>query len=151
MNKIILAADHAGFSTKEAVKAHLLANKFEVLDVGAHKLEPDDDYPVYMADAALHVAKDLSGNTKAIVFGGSGNGEAIVCNRFPGVRAAVWYGGDLEIIKLSRQHNDANILSIGSRFVSTEGAIEAIDLWLSTAFSGEERHARRISLIDNIE
>ncbi len=161
--KIILSADHAGFALKEEVKTYLLNKGLEVSDVGAVKLINGDDYPEYMAKAAMEVAGDMSGNTKAIIFGGSGQGEAIMANRFPGVRAVVWYGepalsaqnkndvADLDIIRLSREHNDANVLSIGARFVSVEDAISAIDRWLDTKFSGEERHARRNELIDSIE
>jgi ribose 5-phosphate isomerase B len=98
-----------------------------------------------MASAARKVAGDPEGRTCAIVFGGSGNGEAMVCNRFAGVRAAVWYGGNLEIVKLSRRHNDANVLSIGARFTDGGSATEAVALWLDTAFSGDERHKRRIA------
>jgi ribose 5-phosphate isomerase B len=156
---IVLATDHAGFELKEAIKKFLESEKFQVLDVGAHELVPEDDYPIYMSAAAMKVAQDLSGNTRAIIFGGSGQGEAIVANRFPGVRAVVWYGGgvhsntgaDLDIVKLSREHNDSNVLSIGARFVSETDAKKAVELWLSTPFSGEEKHARRITQIDSIE
>ncbi len=147
---IILAADHAGFTLKESVKTFLQEKGHTVLDVGAHELKDGDDYPVYMAAAGLKVAEDLSGNTRAIIFGGSGQGEAIVANRFPGVRAVVWYGGDKDIIVKSREHNDANVLSFGARFVDEKTANEAVELWLATAFSGDERHARRIAQIDNI-
>lgn len=148
---IILAADHAGYKLKEAVKSFLESKKIQVLDVGAHELVEGDDYPVYMTAAAMKVAEDMKGETRAIIFGGSGQGEAMVANRFPGVRAVVWYGGNDEIIKLSREHNDANILSIGARFVKEDEVKKAIDLWLATPFSTDERHARRIELIDNIE
>jgi len=151
MIQIILAADHAGFKLKEAVKSSLESKKFQVLDVGAHELKDGDDYPVYMTAAAMKVAEDLTGETKAIIFGGSGEGEAIVANRFPGVRAAVWYGGNDEVIKFSRNDNNANVLSIGARFVSEDEAKKAVELWLNTPFSNEERHARRNELIDNIE
>ncbi len=152
---IILAADHAGFALKESIKSSLQSRGLNVLDVGAHGLVDGDDYPTYMAAAALKVAEDMEGGTKAIIFGGSGQGEAMVANRFPGVRAIVWYGGDAErdreIIRLSREHNDANVLSIGARFVSEEEAKQAIELWLDTPFSGDERHARRNAQIDAIE
>jgi len=149
--KIILATDHAGFDLKEKIKDFLQSKKHDVLDVGAHELNNDDDYPVYMTAAAVKVAEDLSGQTKAIIFGGTGQGEAIVANRFPGVRATVWYGSNLDIVKLSRDHNDANVLSIGARFVNLDEAKEAVELWLSTQFSNDERHKRRITQIDNIE
>jgi len=162
MNKeeitIVLASDHAGFALKNSIKEMLENEGYKTLDVGAHEIVPKDDYPVYISAGALKVAEDLTGNTKAIIFGGSGQGEAIVANRFPGVRAIVWYGDysnnpnpELNIIKLSRQHNDANVLSIGARFVNENQAIEAVKLWLTTAFSDEERHKRRIDLIDSIE
>lgn len=149
--QIILAADHAGFKLKESVKKFLESAGHKVLDVGAHELNEGDDYPVFMTAAAMKVAEDLTGETYGIIFGGSGQGEAIISNRFPGVRAAVWYGGNMDIVKLSREHNDANILSIGARFVSEADAKKAVELWLATPFSGEERHVRRITLIDNIE
>ena len=149
--QIIIAADHAGYALKEELKKFLAEKGFETLDVGAHELRPDDDYPEFMAAAAMKVAEDLSGETRAIILGGSGQGEAMVANRFPGVRAAVWYGGDLNIIRLSREHNNANILSIGARFVDKIMVRQAVELWLTTPFSGEARHERRIMEIDNIE
>jgi ribose 5-phosphate isomerase B len=149
--KIILAADHAGFKIKEAVKAYLESKKIEFLDVGAHEYNAGDDYPPFMAAAAMKVASDMSGNTKAFIAGGSGEGEAMVANRFPGVRAVAWYGGSMEIVKLSREHNDANVISMGGRFVNEEEAVKAMDLWLETTFSGDERHKRRIHEMDNIE
>jgi ribose 5-phosphate isomerase B len=151
---IILASDHAGFKLKEAVEKFLdeqFGDSYSITDVGAQELVDGDDYPVYMTAAAMKVAEDLSGNTKAIIFGGSGQGEAIVANRFPGVRAAVYYGGNEEVVELSRKHNDSNVLSIGARFVDEKTACHVVELWLGTAFSGEERHKRRIEQIDNIE
>jgi ribose 5-phosphate isomerase B len=148
--KIVLASDHAGFERKNELLEFLKEEHFEVEDVGAHTLDKGDDYPKYMVKAAMRVVEDPD-NTKAIIFGMSGQGEAIVANRFPGVRAAVWYGGSLDIIKLSREHNDANVLSIGAHFVSKEEMIEAVKLWLSTSFSNEERHKRRIEEIDSVE
>jgi len=148
--KIILAGDHAGFERKNELLNYLKEESFDVEDVGAHTLEPGDDYPKYMVPAAMRVVEDPE-NTRAIIFGMSGQGEAIVANRFPGVRAAVWYGGPTDIIKLSREHNDANVLSIGAGFVSKDEMIKAVKLWLSTPFSKEEKHTRRIEEIDSIE
>ena len=148
--RIILAADHAGFAMKEDIKSYLSQNGYAVEDVGAEKLIDGDDYPQYMAVAAGKVSADHSGTVRAIIFGGSGEGEAIVANRFVGVRAAVWNGGSEEIVKLSRQHNDANVLSIGARFVDVAKAKEIVTLWLNTPFSGEERHKRRIKMIDQL-
>ncbi|MDE2041402.1 MAG: RpiB/LacA/LacB family sugar-phosphate isomerase [Patescibacteria group bacterium] len=155
---IILAADHAGFELKEAIKKFLEGRGEQVFDVGAHELKPEDDYPEYMTAAAMKVASDMKGQTRAIIFGGSGQGEAMVANRFPGVRAVVWYGGGdsasdshESILKLSREHNNSNVLSIGARFVSEDQAKHAVLVWLETPFSNEERHARRIEEIDSIE
>ena len=148
---IVLASDHAGFALKEAVKTFLKSEGYNTLDVGAHELVEGDDYPVYMAAAAMKVAEDLTGSTKAIIFGATGEGEAIVANRFPGVRAAVWNGGNEEIVELSRKHNDANVLSIGAHFVDEKTCLHITELWLTTEFSEEERHKRRIAEIDNIE
>ena len=151
MRTIILASDHAGFKLKEAVKLFLESKKLQVLDVGAHEFNEADDYPPFMTAAAMKVAADLSGETKAIIFGGSGEGEAIVANRFPGVRAVVWYGGSQDILKFARQDNDSNVLSIGARLVNEDEAKKAVELWLNTPFSNEERHKRRIAEIDNIQ
>ncbi len=147
--KIFLATDHAGFNHKEALKKHLIDNGYEIVDCGAEKLVEGDDYVPYMAKAGEEVSKDPQ--SKAIIFGGSGEGEDIVANRFKNVRSAVYYGGPLEIIKLSREHNDANILSIGARFVSIEEALKVVDLWLTTEFSNEDRHVRRLKQIDEIK
>jgi ribose 5-phosphate isomerase B len=148
---IILASDHAGFQLKEKVKTFLQEKGYKVDDVGAQTFVDGDDYPEYMVKAAMEISKDFNGKTKAILFGGSGQGEAMVANRFPGVRAAVYYGGNIEVLKISREHNDANVLSIGARFVDEESAKKAIIEWLETPFSDEERHKRRIAQIDSIE
>jgi ribose 5-phosphate isomerase B len=145
--KIYLATDHAGFALKEEIKKYLEDKGTEVYDCGALTLEAGDDYPEYMARAAEDVLHEPS---MAIIFGGSGQGEAIVANRFRHVRAIVYAGGNLELVKLGRTHNDANIISIGARFVTTKEAIQAIDLFLSTPFSHEERHVDRIIQIDEL-
>lgn len=152
--KILLAADHAGFSLKNNIKDFLVAEGFQVDDMGAHAFDPADNYPEIMLPVAMRIVTDSEddpGSTKAIIFGKSGQGEAIICNRFPGVRAAVYYGGNLDIISLSREHNDANILSIGAGFVNEKEAQEAVKLWIATAFSNEERHMKRIDMLDNIQ
>ena len=145
-NTIILATDHAGFELKEKIKAYLVRENYEIQDLGASQYNEDDDYPEYMKKAGEAVSQNP--NTKAIIFGKSGNGEAIVANRYKNVRAAVWYGGNMDIVRLSREHNDANVLSIGAGFVTEEETEKAIKIWLETNFSGEERHARRIAQID---
>ena len=148
---IILASDHAGFKLKEAVKKFLRDKGYGIDDVGAHAYVEDDDYPFFISQAARAVAHDATGHARAVIFGMSGQGEAIVANRFPGVRAAIWYGGTHQILTLSRQHNNANVLSIGAGFVTEEEANVAIIQWLETPYSNEERHNRRIEEIDSME
>lgn len=149
--KIILASDHAGFDLKNKIKDFLLEENFRnVEDVGAHTLDPDDNYPEIMLPVAMRIMKDQKG-TLAIIFGKSGNGEAMICNRFPGVRAAVYHGKNLEIVRLSKEHNDANVLSIGAGFVEFEEAREAVRTFISTPFSNDKRHIKRIEMLDNIE
>jgi len=144
--KIYLGTDHAGFELKEQIKTFLKESGFGVADQGAFTLDQDDDYPDYMKIVAKLVQSDEG--SRGIIFGGSGIGEAIVANRFPGVRAAVYYGKNLNIVKMTRQHNNINVLSIGARLVEKEEAIEAIKLFLGTPFSEDERHVRRINKID---
>lgn len=144
--KIFFAADHAGFEMKNELISYAKELGYEVEDCGAYELNPDDDYPEFIKKAAKAVSED-SENSKAIILGGSGQGEDMVADKFPNVRSAEYYGGNLEIIKLSREHNDANVLSLGARFISLDEAKEAVKLWLETKFSGEERHQRRIENI----
>ncbi len=147
--KILLASDHAGYELKNQVKDFLVAEGFEIEDMGAHTYNKDDNYPEIMLPVAMRVLSDS--NSKAIIFGKSGQGEAIIVNRFPGIRAIVYHGKNLEILRLGREHNDSNILSIGAGFVEFEEAREAIRLWISTPFSNDEIHIRRIEQMDNIE
>ena len=144
---IYLASDHAGFELKEKVKKFLIDSGYEVEDFGAFKLDPDDDYPDFIRKAAEAVSKDPE-NSRAIILGGSGEGEAMVANRYKGVRAAVYYGSKEEILKLSREHNDANVLALGARFLNPKEALEAVAFWLKHPFSRKERHQRRIQKID---
>lgn len=146
--KIFISSDHAGFEIKRELVHFLEEAGFEVFDKGAFRYDPDDDYPDFIFPVAIAVSKNKG--ARGIILGGSGEGEAMAANRVRGVRAAVYYGGNLEIIKLSRLHNDANILSLGARFIDTDLAKEAVGLWLSTKFSEEERHKRRVEKIDNI-
>lgn len=149
--KIYLATDHAGFELKENIKKYLEEAGHEVYDCGALTLEQGDGYPEYMARAAENVQKDaMHAPAMAVIFGGSGQGEAIVANRFRHVRAIVYAGGNLELVKLGREHNDANVISIGARFVTEAEATQAIDLFLSTPFSHDERHAERIIQIEEL-
>jgi ribose 5-phosphate isomerase B len=141
---IYIGSDHAGFELKEKIKIFLKEFGYEVTDKGAFSLNNEDDYPDFIIPVAESVANT---DNFGIIFGGSGQGEAISANKIDGVRAIEYYGGDLEIIKLGREHNDANILSIGARFTKEEEAIEAVQLFLETKFNQEERHSRRINKI----
>ncbi|MBC8226826.1 MAG: RpiB/LacA/LacB family sugar-phosphate isomerase [Candidatus Marinimicrobia bacterium] len=143
---IVLATDHAGFELKESVKKFLLESNYKVKDFGAFTYESTDDYPDFINPAAKFISEN--DNIMGIIFGGSGQGEAMAANRFKGVRAAVFYDGPDEIIDLSRLHNNANILSLGSRFITSERAIELIKQWLSVEFEGG-RHQNRIAKLDS--
>ncbi len=146
--KIYFASDHAGFELKGKLIPFVKELGYEVEDCGAYELNEQDDYPAFIKKAAQAVSEDPE-SSRAIVLGGSGQGEDMVADKFTNIRSAEYYGGNLEIIKLSREHNDANILSLGARFLSEEEAKEAVKLWLETPFSGEEKHKRRISEIEN--
>lgn len=148
--KIFFASDHAGFEMKKALVEFVGGLGFEAIDLGPKEFKEGDDYPLEVEKVGMEVFKDPEGS-KGIILGGSGQGEAIVANRFPNVRAVVYYGGEKEIIKLSREHNDANVLSIGARFVTEKEAKEAVELWLKTEFSEESRHIRRLREIDKME
>ena len=143
--KIHLATDHAGLELKEKVKLYLLNLDHEVIDHGAYEYDALDDYPDFIFPCANAVSNDPE--SKGIILGGSGQGEAMAANRVKGVRAAVFYNGPDEIIKLSRQHNNANILSLGARFMSEEEMYKIIEVWLSTDFESG-RHQRRIEKLD---
>ena len=142
---IHIATDHAGLELKEKVKSYLSKLDYEVVDHGAYEYEALDDYPDFIFPCADAVSDDP--NSKGIILGGSGQGEAMAANRVKGVRAAVFYNGPDEIIKLSRQHNDANILSLGARFMTDQEMYKIIELWLSTKFDSG-RHKRRIEKLD---
>ncbi|GIW68364.1 MAG: ribose-5-phosphate isomerase [Candidatus Parcubacteria bacterium] len=143
---VVLAADHAGFALKEALKGWLAEAGAAIEDCGAVAFDPSDDYPRFIFPAARRVRDLRAQGAQAfgVVFGGSGQGEAMAANKVPGVRAAVFYGGDLAIARLAREHNDALILSLGARFVGEEEAKEAARVFLTTPFSREERHTRRL-------
>lgn len=146
---IYFAADHAGFEMKNMLIAFVRDELgMSVEDCGADQLVEDDDYPDFVQVAAEKVSGQQE--HRAIILGGSGQGEAMAANRYPGVRAAVFYGGPDDIVQLSRTHNDANILSLGARFLDDEGAKRVVRLWLETPFSAEARHVRRINKIDQI-
>lgn len=148
--KIYLATDHAGFELKEKVKAFLLEKGYVVEDCGSYTFDKEDDYPDFISQAAKRVSEDPQ-NSRGIIFGGSGQGEAIVANKFNNIRAVVFYGDTIDLIPVFREHNDANILSIGARFATEENALKAVDLFLETSFSGDGRHTRRIEKIKQLE
>lgn len=144
--KIYLASDHAGFDLKAKLGEWLRDSGHDVHDLGPRAYDPTDDYPDLVTKAARAVAGEPE--SRAVVIGGSGEGEAMAANRLPGVRAAVLYAYDEGIIRLTREHNDANVLALGARFLSETEAKDAVRLWLQTPFSEEERHTRRIKKLD---
>ncbi len=163
--KVFLATDHAGFDLKEKVKIHLGKNGYAVEDCGAYEYNKDDDYPDFISKAAEGVSNNPE--NVAIIFGNSGQGEAMVANKYKNVRAALFYGSVLpvkavdasgrasrdpyEMVRLTREHNHANILSLGASFLTEEQTFDVIDKWLGTKFSDEERHVRRVEKIKEIE
>lgn len=163
--KVYLGTDHAGFELKEKVKAFLHAKKYDVGDCGAFEFDKNDDYPDFIGKAADAVSQNVG--SMGIVFGGSGQGEAIVANKYKNVRCALFYtpvippqatdvSGKMsedpfEMLRLTREHNDSNMLSLGVRFLTEEQAMQAVETFLAGSFSGDERHVRRIEKITKIE
>jgi len=147
--KIYIASDHAGFEMKQVLKEYLSGNGHEIFDCGPEQYDPADDYPDFISKAASEVSKNSE--NFGIVIGFSGQGEAMVANRFANVRCAVFYGGSKKVLILSREHNNANMLSLGSNFLSIDEARQAVDLWLHTKFCFEERHMRRIKKIEDYD
>lgn len=140
--KIALGTDHAGYEYKERIKEFLIALGHEIYDYGTTSTEAVD-YPLFIKPAAAAVSQGIC--ERGIVLGGSGNGEAMAANRFRGVRCALCW--NTETARLGRQHNDANMISLGARMISEETALEIVRIWLETPFEGG-RHARRIAEID---
>ena len=143
--KIHIATDHVGLDLKNIIRDYLISKGHEVTDHGAHEYDALDDYPDYIFPCAKAVASDLE--SRGIILGGSGQGEAMAANRVKGVRAAVFYNGPVEIVKLSREHNNANILSLGARFMTEDEIYGVIEMWLDEPFGGG-RHQRRIDKLD---
>lgn len=146
--KIHLATDHAGYAHKNAVAEWLASEGFEIVDHGAFVYDAEDDFPDYIVRAARAISHDPQ--ERGIIFGGSGQGEAMLANRFPAVRATVLYSDNEEIISLSRAHNDANVLSIGARFLSIDDTKKHIWNWLHAQRSDVERYNRRIEKVATI-
>jgi len=145
--RIHLATDHAGLEFKDALTAHLIELGYEVVDHGAYEYDAQDDYPGFCISAAQGVAAEPE--SLGIVFGGSGNGEQIAANKVNGIRAALCWS--IATAQLAREHNNANICSIGARQHSQEDAFAIIDAFLNTPFTNDERHVRRINQIHDFE
>jgi ribose 5-phosphate isomerase B len=145
--RIHIGSDHAGLEFKAKIIEHLRGQGHEVKDHGPHQFDPLDDYPIFCIPAAQAVAADH--DSFGIVLGGSGNGEQMAANKVKGVRAAlVW---SIETAKLAREHNNANVISLGGRMHPEKFCLELVDTFLATPFSGDERHLRRIAQITNYE
>jgi len=150
--KIYFASDHAGFELKDALIKYASELGYATEDLGAHTLNPDDDYPDFIMPLAVRVAAES--DSRGIIIGGSGQGEAMAANRVKGIRAAVFYSPaqcrdvkrpDIDIIQVMREHNNANILSLGARFITPEEAEIAVKSFLETPFSDSPRHTRRLA------
>jgi ribose 5-phosphate isomerase B len=148
MRTIHLSTDHAGLGQKESIKTYLKENSYQVIDYSPSEYVPDDDYPDFIIPA---VEAAVAGGDLAIVLGGSGQGEAIAANKVFGARAVVYYGGSKQILRLSREHNNANVLSLGARFLTENEVVIAVKMWLGSKFSADERHIRRLEKISNYE
>lgn len=153
---IFIASDHAGFELKKKLSLFLKREGFSIVDFGPHEFDENDDYPDFVAPLAHEISQNHEG--RGIVIGGSGIGEAIVANRFPNVRAVV-YNGEVKSydgkplpnpLILSREHNNANVLSFGARIISEEGAKAALLLWLKSPFSQNDRHVRRLKKVETL-
>lgn len=149
--RIHIATDHAGLEFKDKLSEHLNQLNYEVIDHGAYDYNPTDDYPEFIISAAEAVARDQAEGTVAlgVIFGGSGNGEQMAANKVKGIRAALVWNDDTAM--KAREHNNANIVSIGARQHSVAEALRLIDLFLNTPFSADERHVRRINQIFDYE
>ncbi|MDQ5971800.1 MAG: ribose 5-phosphate isomerase [Patescibacteria group bacterium] len=155
--KIYIGTDHAGFELKEKLKVYLSGLSYEVVDKGPFSYDKDDDYPDLIRPVAEAVAGDIG--SMGVILGGSGQGEAMCANRVNGARAAVFYGGastqtdisgnTLDMIGSMREHNNANIISIGARFMTEDEVKDAVKRFLELPFSGDPRHSRRINKLDN--
>lgn len=144
--KIYIGSDHAGYELKRHLISYLSTLSHESYDCGPYEYDQNDDYPDYISKVAREVAEDP--DAMGVVVGRNGQGEAIVANRFPNVRCMVFYGGSKHMITLAREHDDANMISFGADFLTTEEAKRALELFLHTKFSNEQRHMRRIDKID---
>jgi ribose 5-phosphate isomerase B len=154
--KIFVGADHAGFGLKTQLIPYLESLGYEVIDKGALEYNEIDDYPDFIVPVAREVALHPN-EVRGVILGGSGQGEAMCANRFKFVRAAVYYGNAHSIVdepesilKRTRQHNDANVLSLGARYITADDMKTAVKEWLETPFAPEDRHDRRVSKMDHL-
>ena len=145
--RVYLGSDHAGFELKAHLLKHLAAKGYEVIDVGPHEYDPDDDYPKFCIETGERVVADPG--SLAVVIGGSGNGEQIAANKVPGIRAALAWSE--ETATLAREHNDAQVVAVGARMHTKDQAATLVDTFLATPFSNGERHVRRIKLLADYE
>ncbi|MEK7564300.1 MAG: RpiB/LacA/LacB family sugar-phosphate isomerase [Patescibacteria group bacterium] len=154
--KIFLGTDHAGFVLKEKILVSLKGDGHEVIDKGAFEYKEDDDYPDFVIPVAQEISKDPA--ARGIILGATGEGEALTANKFPHVRAVVYYGkshsvvdDEADVLIRSREHNDSNVLSLGARYFTEDTVMEYVNTWLNTEFSEGERHIRRLAKIDQIK
>ncbi len=145
--RVHIGGDHAAYELQVALIAHLEQSGHEVTNHGPHRYDAEDDYPVAVLRAAHAVSQDPE--SRGVVLGGSGNGEQMAANKVTGIRAAL--AGSPELARLAREHNDAQVVSIGGRFTSADDARAIVDVFLETPFSGEERHARRLAMVTQYE
>ncbi|MEU5724412.1 MULTISPECIES: ribose-5-phosphate isomerase [unclassified Micromonospora] len=141
--RVYLGSDHAGFELKGHLANHLAKQGYEVVDVGPHGYDPDDDYPAFCLHTGDRVVNDPG--SLGVVIGGSGNGEQIAANKIAGVRAALAWS--IDTAQLAREHNDANIIAVGARQHTLDEATALVEAFLTTPFSGNPRHARRITQV----
>lgn len=145
--RVYLGSDHAGYELKVHLLSHLATRGYELVDVGPHAFDPDDDYPVFCLHTGARVVADP--DSLGIVIGGSGNGEQIAANKVPGARCALAWS--VETAQLAREHNNAQLIGIGGRMHTVEEALAIVDAFLSTAWSEAERHQRRIDILAEYE
>ena len=145
--KIYISGDHVGFKLKKKIKEFLEKKGFEVKDFGPYKYEKRDDYPDFVIPMARALIKDK--NIRGVIIAGSGQGEAIATNKIKGIHTALYHGGNTKIVKASRAHDNSNILSFGSRFVTENEAKKAINIFLKTNFE-KGRHKRRVDKVDKL-
>ncbi len=145
--RVYLGSDHAGYELKVHLADHLARQGYELVDVGPHEFDPDDDYPAFCLHTGARVVADPG--SLGVVIGGSGNGEQIAANKVAGIRAALAWS--VETAQLARQHNDANVVAVGARQHTLDEAAAIVEAFLTTPFSGGERHVRRIAQVADYE